>query len=140
MAFAEQPQTDPAVVRLLEEAIEAWEGRDSGLHACALVRLALARLFGDPQRNSVLADRAIAMARRVDEPEALRYVLAGTVAGLLGPLDPSVRLALATELVQLAEDAGDLQSLAVARLGGASTWSRSATPRRCDESRRRWRA
>lgn len=116
IAFAEQPEADAAVVGLLEDAIEAWDGRDSGLHACALVRLALARFFGDAERNSRLIECAVAMARRTDEPATLRYVLAGTVATSLGPNDPERRLALASDLVQLAEEAGDLQSLAVGRL------------------------
>ena len=68
VTYAEQPAPDAAVTSLLEEAIAAWGGRDSGLHASALARLALALLFGDPVHRQALIARAVAMARRLGDP------------------------------------------------------------------------
>lgn len=116
VTIAMQPAPDPAVVHLLEEAVAAWKGRDAGLHACALVRLALALVFGDPARVASIDDRAVAMARRVGEEETLRYVYARSLANFAVRGTPGARLGMATELTRLAERAGDLESLAVGRL------------------------
>ena len=115
VVYAVQPEPDTTVVRLLEEAIAAWGGHDSGLHACALAQLALALIFGDEERRSELRDDSVAMARRVGDSTTLRYVLARWLASMPSRRDPKERLAIATELVQLAEVAGDLEALAVGR-------------------------
>jgi len=116
VTFAERIDPDPDVVRPLEEAIAAWNGRDSGLHACALARLSLALFFGDRSRSAALGDEAVAMARRIGDVTTLRYVLARWLATYLIRLDPETRLATATELVALGEHAGDLEAIAMGRL------------------------
>src|SRR5439155_8516155 len=111
---------DPPLVALLEEAIAAWYGRDSGLHARALARLAAALFFGDGARRSELVKRAVAMARRVGDPATLRYVLMRRLFAsiLIDELDE--RLATAAELVEAAERARDLDVLAQGRVSHGS--------------------
>jgi tetratricopeptide (TPR) repeat protein len=116
VAFAEQPAPDPAVVRLLEEAIAAWGDLESGLHARALARVALLFLFSAPDRTAALNARAIGMARRVGDDVTLRDVLARSLSTFNQRTDPRERLALATELLQLAEETGDLESRASGHL------------------------
>ena len=116
VTYAEQPAPDAAVTSLLEEAIAAWGEQDSGLHACALARLAQALFFGDPVRRSDLIERAVAMARRLDDAAALRQVLASRLALHEQGYAGHQGLALATELATLAEAAADGEALALARV------------------------
>jgi tetratricopeptide (TPR) repeat protein len=116
LVFAERPEPDPAVVRLLEEAIAAWEGRDAALHARALARLGAALYFGDEVRRGKVSARAVAMARRVGDAATLRYVVARRLFTVQLADDHAERLALARELVDSAEQAGDLEMLAHGRL------------------------
>ncbi len=116
MTFARQFVAEADVVRLLDESIAAWGDQDSGLHACALARLALAHTFGDRELSIALAARALAMARRVGDVATLRYVLARWLGTNSIELDPVTRLATANELVRLAEAESDLEALAVGRL------------------------
>jgi hypothetical protein len=116
VTIAAQPAPDAAVVDLLEEAIAAWRGRDSGLHACALERLALAILFGDPERLVALDEQAMSMATRVGDKESLRYVLARSLSNFALQMRPGARLDKATALVALSERTGDAESLAIGRL------------------------
>jgi len=116
IAWAETPHPDPPVVSLIEEAIAAWNGRDASLHACALARLAVALLFGEPVRRRACAEAALAMARRLEDPGCLRYTLAAWFNAYHERHEVEKRLALATELVRLADSARDLEALAVGRL------------------------
>jgi tetratricopeptide (TPR) repeat protein len=115
--YAEMSAPDHDVARLLEEAIRAWRGRDSGLHARALARLAQTLYFSvAPQQRQEWLDAALAMAHRIDDETTLRHVLA---EWLLDPWD-GLRLAerfdAADELLRLAEAAGDRESLAMGYL------------------------
>ncbi len=114
ITYATQPEPDARVTRLLEEAITAWHGQDSGLHARALARRALAGLFGDVDQVHDFAERGLAMARRVGDVTTLRRVLATWL--MLPHRDRHLRLSYATELVALAEDAADPETLAEGRL------------------------
>jgi tetratricopeptide (TPR) repeat protein len=114
--WGEHMPPDTRVVAFLEEAIAAWHGRDGSLHARALVRLAMAMLFGNPVRRSHLLTNGVAMARRVGDEDALRAVLVGLLSGYEARFDCEGRLEIATELVRLAEAARDLEALAVGRL------------------------
>jgi tetratricopeptide (TPR) repeat protein len=116
VTYAEQGVPDARVVGLLEDAIAAWEGRDSGLHACALARLGLAFMLSDARRAKETADRALSMVRRVADPASLRSVFSAWLAHHGSEYDPRPRLTVATELVELAEKAGDLEALAVGLL------------------------
>jgi tetratricopeptide (TPR) repeat protein len=113
--YAEHPEPDATAVRLLEEATSAWSGRDAGLHARALARLAGMLSFDDRERAESLSDRSIAMARRVGDAAVLCTSLAGSLAVDQRRQEPSLRLGVATELVGLAQRVNDLESLAVGR-------------------------
>jgi hypothetical protein len=99
---------DRVLVGLLEEALAALPAGDSPLRARLLARLAAAlQPAPDPAQPIAIAHDALAMASRVaDEPVRLEVLVAATSA-LLYFADPRVRLPLDTELVTLAERAGD---------------------------------
>ncbi len=115
--LAEQADPDTTVVHLLEDAIGAWNGRDSGLHARALGRLALTRYMADtPERRDALLEAAVAMGRRIGDAATLRHILAES---LFDPWDGcrlDKRFDDSRELVRLAEEADDRESLATAHL------------------------
>jgi ATP/maltotriose-dependent transcriptional regulator MalT len=82
---------------------------DQGLRARVLARLARALLYTrEVERRASLCEQAVAIARRVGDPATLAAVLSDSHTATLG-LEGSVRqlLATATEIVQLAEAAGD---------------------------------
>jgi tetratricopeptide (TPR) repeat protein len=114
--YAEQAPPDPVVTAVLEEAIAAWQGHDSALHACALARLGVTQLFGDQPRRLACETEALAMARRLRDPEALRNVLAAWFSSNHARHDVPERYELVTELARLAEEARDFEVLAGARL------------------------
>jgi len=115
IAYGNQAMPEPRVVDLLDDAIASWRGRDSGLHARALARLAATLLFGDRARQTVLCDQAMDMARRVGDEAAIRDVIATWFATYQRRFDLDLRLRLATELVELAERSGHLETLAIGR-------------------------
>ena len=65
------PFADPTHLRLLEDTLAALEGEDSLLRVRVASRLAAELLFSAPERAVVLADEALAVARRVGVPAAL---------------------------------------------------------------------
>src|SRR5581483_5853394 len=108
LAFPEAGARDDAHVTLLEDAISLWGEEDGGQHARLLVRLATALYFTDaPGRRIALCDRALAMARRVDDPDALADVLLATHSATSGPDNPRERVGIADALLRLANRNGD---------------------------------
>jgi tetratricopeptide (TPR) repeat protein len=107
---------DPTLVTLLEEAIAAWDGTDSSLHARARARLGVGLLFGDDAQRMALLTEGLEMARRTGDPATLRYALVALFTGYWRRDDFEGRLDLATELVRLADSARDLEALATGRL------------------------
>jgi DNA-binding CsgD family transcriptional regulator/tetratricopeptide (TPR) repeat protein len=102
---------DPVEVALLEEALVALGEADSPLRALVLARLAKALLF-TPQvdRRLALSEQAVQMARRLGDPSTLAAVLYDHHLAIWGPDRTEVareRLAVATEVVALAERLGD---------------------------------
>ena len=94
-------------IALLDEVLERLPPEDSGIRARALIAQAVneARPGADQERRHVLADEALAMARRVGDPDVLRDVLAEHWVNWfdtsrLGWLDES--LAEQDELIDLA--------------------------------------
>ena len=90
-------------VALLEEALAVLPPVDSPLRA------ARARAAGRPagcrrrtSRSERLVDEAAAMARRLDDPDALTFALWVASARLLAPRGHAVRLAAADEILALA--------------------------------------
>jgi AAA ATPase domain len=99
---------DELQVRLLEEALEALGSGDGVLRARLLARLAQALVFTpDLGRRAALSEQAVAMARRVGDPATLAAVLYDRHLAVWGPDNPADRLAIAAEVVELAERVGD---------------------------------
>ncbi len=78
------------------------------LHARLRARLARALEY-TPQvdRRVALCDEAVAIARQLDDPATLAAVLVDHHRATLGVNSPAAQLATTTEIVQLAESAGD---------------------------------
>jgi DNA-binding NarL/FixJ family response regulator len=102
---------DSVQVGLLEEALVALGDTDSRLRARVLARLARA-LVSTPQldRRVQLSQEAVALARRLGDPATLAAVLFDCHLAIWGAERAeaaSERLAMATEVVRLAERTGD---------------------------------
>jgi DNA-binding SARP family transcriptional activator len=99
---------DRRLIPLLEEALEALPAGDNELRAMLLARLAGAlRDHPAPERRMSLTTEALTIARRLGDPRTLAYALDGTYAALSWPRDTDAWLAMATELMQLADEIGD---------------------------------
>ena len=98
---------DHRLVRLLEDALERLPG-DNALRVRLLARLAGAlRDRPVPQRRASLSREAVEIARRLSDRATLAYALEGTYAALSWPRDTETWLAMARELTELADAAGD---------------------------------
>jgi DNA-binding SARP family transcriptional activator len=108
----EFPRGDVDHVPLLERALAAVGEEDSTLR----VRL-LARFAGGPlrevrfplERKWSLSEQALAMARRIGDPETLAYAISGYIVARHSPEFAPEEVGLASELVELATEAGDLE-------------------------------
>jgi DNA-binding SARP family transcriptional activator len=102
---------DTRLVPLLQEALSVLGHEDSELR----VRL-LARLAGGPLRDILpagprvaMAQEAVEMARRLGDPATLAYALEGRYETYWGQDALEERLAIANELILVAEAAGDAE-------------------------------
>jgi tetratricopeptide (TPR) repeat protein len=101
-------ETDPTLVHLLEQALDRLGGADSALHVRLLGRLAVELYYTDGGvRRAELSAAAVDMARRLGDPSGVAYALGSMHYALWGPDNTDARLAIATEMVGLAEQAGD---------------------------------
>jgi class 3 adenylate cyclase len=98
---------DHEAIDQLEEALALLDEGDSAVRARLLVRLALAVYFVSATRREELAREAVAMARRVGDPATLAFALNDAHFVLTGPGTDLDRAALASELIEVAENAGD---------------------------------
>src|SRR5262249_42705918 len=90
-------------VHLFEEALQGLGVEDSLLTAKTLGGLARAlRYTGVQEQAVVYAEQAVAMARRLDDPELLTANLNVMIFALQGPEHTRQRLACASEMLQLA--------------------------------------
>jgi tetratricopeptide (TPR) repeat protein len=100
--------TDPALVPLLERALEVAETDDARSRVRLLARLAAA-VRDDPvvERRRAFADEAVKVARASGDPVALAYALEGYGVASEG-IDPAhVDLPTADELIAVAAKLGD---------------------------------
>lgn len=110
---------DPVLVGMLEEALAGLPASDSALRARVMARLGAARQpseMAQRAKDMALVLDAIAMARRVGDRRELMAVLHSACGVLYGEAEPTVRLPVARELEQLAEDFGDAARLVHARV------------------------
>jgi tetratricopeptide (TPR) repeat protein len=99
---------DDDLVAVLEEALNGLPPEGSALRARLLVRLAVALYYSDQaQRREDLVQEALSIARGLDDPPTLAYVLDQGHIATNGPDTTERGLAWAQELFALADAAGD---------------------------------
>jgi tetratricopeptide (TPR) repeat protein len=104
---------DDDLVAVLEEALKGLSPDGGALRARLLVRLAVALYYSDaPQRREELVQEALGIARALDDPPTLAYVLDQGHIATNGPDTTERGLAWALELFALADAASD-QELSV---------------------------
>jgi tetratricopeptide (TPR) repeat protein len=99
---------DVRLIPLLEHALSLLPADASVLRVKLMARLAGA-LRDSPtrERRASLSAQAVEIARRLGDPATLAYALAGRYGALMWPENPEERLAVADEIVALAEQAAD---------------------------------
>jgi AAA ATPase domain len=96
------------LVALLQEALDRLGPEDSPLRARLLARLSVEFTFSDEtNRIESLSLEAVAMARRLADPAALRGALDTRWMAVWGPYGLEERTALAEEILRLARETGD---------------------------------
>lgn len=99
---------DQAQLDLLEEALVQLSERDVVARADVMARLSVAVSFaGSEERRARLAEDAVALARRLDDPRAIAHALAARCDTISGPAHSERREADAGEVVAAARRAGD---------------------------------
>jgi DNA-binding SARP family transcriptional activator len=99
---------DPDTVALLEDALAALGEGSAALRARLLGRLAIELYHSPPvARREQLSAEAVALARDAGDPGALADALSARHVALWSPPHLDERLALADEMVALAEAGGD---------------------------------
>jgi tetratricopeptide (TPR) repeat protein len=103
-------------IRRLEQALAALPAGDSSLRTQVLARLAT-ELYRTEQaeRRTALAKEAVAMARRLGDPQALLVALHGRHWATLSPDHIEGRLANAAEMLHVAVTVGDEEMAFLAR-------------------------
>jgi eukaryotic-like serine/threonine-protein kinase len=103
-------------IRLLEQALAALPATDSPLRAQTLARLATELYPSDQtERRTALGEEAVAMARRLGDPEVLLVALHGRHWAALAPDRSELRLANAIEMLEVAAVVGDDEMAFLAR-------------------------
>ncbi len=102
---------DDIAIALLEEALERLGPDDSALRARLLARIATALYyrFGTAERRDAMVTDAVSMARRLDDPATLAYVLINGQLATWGPDTTERDLDWVEELVVLTEEAGNAE-------------------------------
>ncbi|HEY7621278.1 MAG TPA: AAA family ATPase [Solirubrobacteraceae bacterium] len=99
---------DPETVAVLEDALATLGGGSAALRARLLGRLAIELYHSPPvARREELSAQAVALAREAGDPSALADALSARHVALWSPPHLDERLALADEMVALAEADGD---------------------------------
>jgi eukaryotic-like serine/threonine-protein kinase len=110
-------KVDPVLVGLLAEAVGVLGEDDSQLRAKVMARLAQAQYWSDScDRRESLSDRAVAMARRLDDPATLAYVTHARRIALWDCESLEDRLLAGKEIVGLAERVDDPELMLQGRL------------------------
>jgi DNA-binding SARP family transcriptional activator len=107
---------DEALAVQLSDALDVLPESDAALRAELLARLAIARAYSPDRRESArIAERAVEMARSGAQPSTLARALCAQHVSLGAPDRLDQRLATATEMLELADRAGDRESALQAR-------------------------
>jgi DNA-binding SARP family transcriptional activator len=104
---------DTRLVPLLEEALAALPEEDSELRVRLLTRLAAGPLRDTlpPEPREEMSQAAVDMARRLGNPATLAYALEGRYDANWGPDVLESRLAISSELIEVAQATGDAERL-----------------------------
>ncbi len=116
-------QEDPASVALLEEALVRLPDGDSPLRSRVLARLASLLYFSagaSPEDLLARAGEAVAIARRVDDADALGTALGAALYARWRPGLAEERLPIAAEAIALTEATGSLREAAEAHMWRAT--------------------
>jgi len=114
--YVEVGAVDERLQHLLEEALAALPEEPSPLRARVLARLAIELSYAAGlERASGLSRAAVAMARDAGDPATLAFALSASHLTGLASEAPGRQIAIATEMVQAAEQAGDLELAAEGR-------------------------
>ena len=101
---------DREMVPLLQDALMMLGGADDQLRVRLLSRLACAmRDTADRDRSDALSLEAVKTARELGDPATLCYALEGRCAAVMWPENPEERLAVARELIEVAEESDQLE-------------------------------
>ena len=102
---------DPHLAALLERALAAIGEADSLLRVRLLARLGGGPLRDshDPRRRRAMTAEALAAARRLRDPSTLAYALDGYISAHHSPDNRDEDERLATELIEVSLEAGDLE-------------------------------
>lgn len=104
---AETGSVDEHLQALLEEALDRLGDRDDALRASLMARLAMALYFTrEETRRAELSRDALALARRIGDSEAVAAALIARHLILWRPGGVAERLAVANEIIAVADDAG----------------------------------
>ena len=99
---------DVRLIPLLDQALSLLPADASALRVKLMARLAGAlRDHSRRERRASLSTQAVEIARRLGDPATLAYALAGRYSALMWPENPEERLAIADEIVALAEQVAD---------------------------------
>jgi tetratricopeptide (TPR) repeat protein len=102
---------DRRLVPLLEDALQAAGDQRNSSRVRVLARLACAlRDRHDRERSDQLSRLAVEIARELGDPQTLASALDGRFGAIWWPENSQERLALADEMVGLAEAVGDVES------------------------------
>ena len=107
----EVSRDDDRLIQLLERALEALPAQDGPLRVRLLARLAGPLRDGrfPSERRHAIADEALAMARRLEDPPTLAYALAGYLPAHMSPARTHDIVALATELIVVATETKEFE-------------------------------
>jgi len=109
--YVEVGIVDEGLCGLLEEALQRLPATDGALRVRIMARLAAELAYSkDTRRISELCEQTLGMAQRVRNPAALADAFNASHLAGAGLRDPRGRLALAGEIIRLAEQNGDRQS------------------------------
>ena len=99
---------DAVLVGLLQEALAESGHEDPEWRVRVLARLAMELTYSHEQeRRAELVEEALALARELGDPATLGYALNARLAVLWGSASALQRLAIADEVIELADAAGD---------------------------------
>ncbi|WP_182376052.1 AAA family ATPase [Nocardioides sp. WS12] len=99
---------DRTQIDLLEEALTLLGDQETVARADVMARLSVAMSFADdPERRSAMAEDAVVLARKLDDPRAIAHALAARCDTMAGPSHSERRAADAGEVIACARRVGD---------------------------------